>query len=205
VFSNKWESDYLSLTKSGYLYEGEVKISRSDFKADFQKEKKHTLLESTYNSTANNKQELCPHYFFYAVPEGLIDVSEVPSYAGLVYATSYFPYVKWVKKPPLLHKEKYEDSALNLQEKFYYNMINWKRKAKTEYQGEINRMKQLIKESKQDETGNKYPYTLAEYKKLLEVKECELNIWREKTEDLILACEYYKKELLELRKKESEG
>ena len=40
VFSNSWESDYLSLTKSGYLYEGEVKISKSDFKADFKKEKK---------------------------------------------------------------------------------------------------------------------------------------------------------------------
>ena len=35
IFSNSWESDYLSLTKSGYFYEGEVKVSRSDFKADF--------------------------------------------------------------------------------------------------------------------------------------------------------------------------
>ena len=34
------KSDYLSLTKSGYLYEGEVKISKSDFKADFKKRKK---------------------------------------------------------------------------------------------------------------------------------------------------------------------
>lgn len=37
VFS--WESDYLAMTKSGYWYEIEVKISRADFKADFKKKR----------------------------------------------------------------------------------------------------------------------------------------------------------------------
>jgi hypothetical protein len=204
VFSNSWESDYLSLTKSGYLYEGEVKISKSDFKADFKKEKKHLLLETKYNGKSLSDNDLCPHYFFYAVPEGLIDVSEVPEYAGLVYATTYYPYVKWVKKPPLLHKEKYDDTTLNLQEKFYYNMINWKRKALKEFPNQINQMKKLLKENKKDEDGNQYPYTLAEYKNLLKMKEEEVDIWRKKTEDLILDCEYYKKALREINKKQRE-
>lgn len=204
VFSNSWESDYLSLTKSGYLYEGEVKISKSDFKADFKKEKKHLLLETKYNGKSLTDNDLCPHYFFYAVPEGLIDVSEVPEYAGLVYATTYYPYVKWVKKPPLLHKEKYDDTTLNLQEKFYYNMINWKRKALKEFPNQISQMKRLLKENKKDEDGNQYPYTLAEYKNLLKMKEEEVDIWRKKTEDLILDCEYYKKTLREISKKQRE-
>lgn len=204
IFSNCWESDYLTLTKSGYLYEGEVKISKNDFKADFKKENKHLLLETTFNNNTVSDNKLCPHYFFYAVPEGLIDISEIPEYAGLVYVTSSYPYVKWVKKPPLLHKEKYEDTRLNLQEKFYYNMISWKHRALTEYPDEINRMKLLLKESKQDEDGKKYPYTLSEYHKLLEIKEAEIKIWKEQTEDLILDCEYYKKELREIRKKERE-
>lgn len=204
VFSNSWESDYLSLTKSGYLYEGEVKISKSDFKADFKKEKKHILLETKYNGKSLTDNDLCPHYFFYAVPEGLIDVSEVPEYAGLVYATTYYPYVKWVKKPPLLHKEKYDDTTLNLQEKFYYNMINWKRKALKEFPNQISQMKKLLKENKKDEDGNQYPYTLAEYKNLLKMKEEEVDIWRKKTEDLILDCEYYKKALREINKKQRE-
>lgn len=204
VFSNSWESDYLSLTKSGYLYEGEVKISKSDFKADFKKEKKHLLLETKYNGKSLSDKDLCPHYFFYAVPEGLIDVSEVPEYAGLVYATTYYPYVKWVKKPPLLHKEKYDDTTLNLQEKFYYNMINWKRKALKEFPNQINQMKKLLNENKKDEDGKQYPYTLAEYENLLKMKEEEVNIWKKQTEDLILDCEYYKKALREISKKQRE-
>jgi len=33
------ESDFLSFTTGGYLYEYEIKVSRSDFKADFKKER----------------------------------------------------------------------------------------------------------------------------------------------------------------------
>jgi hypothetical protein len=204
VFSNSWESDYLSLTKSGYLYEGEVKISKSDFKADFKKEKKHLLLETKYNGKSLTDNDLCPHYFFYAVPEGLIDVSEVPEYAGLVYATTYYPYVKWVKKPPLLHKEKYDDTTLNLQEKFYYNMINWKRKALKEFPNQISQMKKLLKESKTDTNGNEYPYTISEYKKMVEIKESENEFLKKQITELIDNCEDYKRELREIKKKERE-
>lgn len=46
VFS--WESDKLIWTKSGYIYEFEIKISRSDFKNDFKHKKgKHIVLAST--------------------------------------------------------------------------------------------------------------------------------------------------------------
>ena len=48
TFSYTWESDFLALTKSGYLYEGEVKISKSDFKADFKKKEKHNILQESY-------------------------------------------------------------------------------------------------------------------------------------------------------------
>ena len=46
VFS--WESDKLIWTRSGYIYEFEIKISRSDFKNDFKhKKEKHIVLAST--------------------------------------------------------------------------------------------------------------------------------------------------------------
>ena len=35
LFVFSWESDKLLWTKAGYIYEFEIKISRSDFKADF--------------------------------------------------------------------------------------------------------------------------------------------------------------------------
>lgn len=204
VFSNSWESDYLSLTNSGYFYEGEVKISKSDFKADFKKEQKHLILENAFKSESTISK-LCPHYFFYAVPEGLIDVSEVPEYAGLIYMTECYPYYEWVKKAPLLHKVKYDDSVLNLQDKFYYNMINWKRKALKDFPNKLNYMKKLLNESKTDDSGKVHPYTLYEYDNILKIKDAEIEYLKEQLTILIDNCESYKLEIRELKKKEREA
>ena len=151
-----WESDKLIQTRSGLFYEFEIKVSRSDFKNDFKhKEDKHVILEGKeeflpsygkildenkhiwekYYRVADKKK---PNYFYYAVPEGLIDKTEVPEYAGLVYVLPAGEtrtrdgglcdgfYV--VKKAPKLHNGKYTDEELNLAEKFYYNMETWKKR-----------------------------------------------------------------------------
>lgn len=203
VFSNCWESDYLSLTNSGYFYEGEVKISKSDFKADFKKEQKHLILENSFKNEKTDNS-LCPHYFFYAVPEGLVTIDEVPEYAGLVYMTDFYPYYQWVKKAPLLHKVKYDDSALNLQDKFYYNMINWKRKALKDFPDKINHMKKLLKESKTDDNGKTHTYTLNEYANIVKIKDSEIEFLKNQLTTLIDDCESYKLEIRELKKKERE-
>lgn len=178
VFDKAWESDYLAMTKSGYLYEGEIKISKSDFKADMKKKRKHQILEGTYQPKMVDKwdkgkyvgkteEKVCkPHYFFYAVPQGLITADDVPEYAGLVYMMDVFPYFYWEKKAPKLHSEKYTAEDLNLTDKFYYNMVNWKYKANYEYKRELDSTRQLLKEAKVDENGNKYSFTLGEYDKL---------------------------------------
>lgn len=124
VFS--WESDYLALTKSGYWYEVEVKISRSDFKADFKKEEKHKTLQSV-------NEKPCPNYYYYAVPEGLVSADEVPDYAGLIYIGKH-GYIQTMKGAPMLHKVKLQ---LNLQDKFYYNWKDECRK-RQQLQRELN-------------------------------------------------------------------
>lgn len=200
VFSKTWESDYLALTKSGYLYEGEVKISKSDFKADFKKEEKHMILEGKTVEKTPEKPVLRPHYFFYAVPEGLVTKEEVPEYAGLVYMVDYFPYYKWEKEAPCLHKEKYSDEELNLQEKFYYNMITWKERAQDGYREEINNLKTLLKEAKTDENGERYPMTLGEYRDKvaqLEREKADLSRWLSDYSETIME---QRRELRELRK-----
>lgn len=111
-----WESDYLALTKSGYWYECEVKISVSDFKADFKKKDKHNTLS---NLSPNIRR---PNYFAYVTPEGLLDISDIPEYAGLIEVSKH-GYLSFKKQPPKLHAEKLE---LKLQDKFYYN---WKSEA----------------------------------------------------------------------------
>lgn len=40
----KWESDFFCIASSGYSYEIEVKVSRSDYKADFKKTERHRIL-----------------------------------------------------------------------------------------------------------------------------------------------------------------
>jgi hypothetical protein len=202
VFSHTWESDFLALTKSGYLYEGEVKISKSDFKADFKKKDKHTLLQESYEKLEGVEGKLRPHYFFYAVPEGLITEDEIPEYAGLVYMTEYFPYWKWVKQAPLLHKEKFTDEELNLQEKFYYNMVSWKDKALTGYKKELEDTKQLLKEAKTDEDGKKYPYTLGQYQQLVKEKDSTIDYLNKKVRDLEEGIREYRRELHQLKEKE---
>lgn len=189
----KWESDKFIETRSGLIYEFEIKISRSDYKNDFKKEDKHVILEGKeehipsyeeykqrfvryrndisdkYYRTENFKK---PNYFYYAVPEGMIEVSEVPEYAGLIYV---LPEHEWktkdgkycsngfyvVKKAPKLHDKHYTDDELNLSEKFYYNMLSWKDKCQEE------KRRRLLTEE------NKIPYAelMEKYEKVK--SECE--------------------------------
>lgn len=62
-----------------------------------------------------------PNYFFYAVPDGMLQPDEVPPYAGLVYISENGKIARTIKGPQL-HKKKYTDVELGLCEKFYYNM-----------------------------------------------------------------------------------
>lgn len=108
-FNNGEESDFLSFTKTGYTNEVEVKISRSDFKADFKKAK-HEQMKQRNDVTANR--------FYFAVPDGLIKPEEVPEYAGLIYIGGNYILPTIIKNAPLLHKNKH--SLMGAWNKAYY-------------------------------------------------------------------------------------
>lgn len=112
------ECDVISISKSLYVYEYEIKISRSDFKADFTKEYKHKKLKqevpvfAEYNETKKGKltgeKYRCisiPNYFYYVCPKNLIRLEEIPYYAGLIYITNN-NIIEIIKSAPKLHKEK---------------------------------------------------------------------------------------------------
>ncbi len=163
VYLYSWESDFFCLSKSGYAYEIEIKVSLADFRADFKKIGKHRLLSSKMdkvvlyrkNSLPSNplfqeaiskndislwplyvvppcspikfKDRLSstPNRFAYAVPAGLLDRKLVPDYAGLIEMDGH--RTKWVKNPPLLHRNK-QDLTKRLLEKYFYNYMNLKQK-----------------------------------------------------------------------------
>lgn len=98
-----WESDFLTVTESMYVYEIECKMSKSDFQDDFKKKEKHILLESQ-----NEKKNLLrPNKFYYCAPRGLLGSFQIPSYAGLMEVSrgSGVLQCNTVKEAPFLHKE----------------------------------------------------------------------------------------------------
>lgn len=166
------ESDWLSFLNNGMCYEGEIKISRSDFFADIKKPRyrlykdygsgkffvkrgrvvtifnpswelteaypelitsKEYVTRNYRSSTPtthininmdiacevdfiNPEVEEYPNKFFYIVPEGLVDVSEVPDYAGLIYVSEN--NVKKIKDGKFIHKNKLPKERLF--DKLYY-------------------------------------------------------------------------------------
>lgn len=158
-FIYNWESDFFCRTKSGYTIEVEIKVSRSDFFADFKKTRKHYLLQShkldfvshrVSNKLVDPKLHI-PNRFYYAMPRGLVKETDVPDYAGILwldrieedwYGTKSIVHKIDTGKPaPLLHKTK-QDLRGVLLEKFYWKSVNMRQ--------EIDALKQQIKELKDE-------------------------------------------------------
>lgn len=139
-----WESDYLAISKAGYVYECEIKISHSDFlnEAAHKQEKMRLLggedmTVAKYHSYDKHGIECGkepmqkPNYFWYVCPEGIISEAECPKFAGLMYITDSGTF-RCIKSAPCLHKAKYDTQAdllrRDMRDKFYYAMWNWIRR-----------------------------------------------------------------------------
>jgi hypothetical protein len=98
-----WESDFITVTESMYVYEIECKMTKSDYQEDFLKKEKHSLLES-----ASTSGLLTPNRFYYAAPRGMLASYEIPSYAGLLEVSRDKEgglVCVTTKEAPFLHKE----------------------------------------------------------------------------------------------------
>lgn len=184
-----WESDLFSVTKTGNVYEVEIKISKADYRKDFEKEK-HQLFKSNVHGKTHHitgypahryswdparvvgkfsyqdvtwqhpkgyyldhragqyvtgygasfiqrkdvellapcttikikpiQDILCPNRFYYASPPGIIEVKDLPPYAGLIH---YEDKEAWItKQAPFIHKRPLLGGKLTsiLLEKFWY-------------------------------------------------------------------------------------
>ena len=97
-YFGRWEMDLFRLTNSDIIYEYEIKISRSDYFADFKK----CFGEETKHSRFLNGSCDC-NKFFFVVPKDLISIEEVPNYAGLIYYSNEWFSV--IKNAPLIKKK----------------------------------------------------------------------------------------------------
>ena len=145
----------------------------ADLFGNLLKEKRKRYPQITTEQARNMMKsvgERIPNYFYYAVPDGLLEPDEVPPYAGLVYITTYKGFCenepdKWrhgykvIRKAPILHKTKYTDGELNLGEKFYYNMKTWQRNYREQVDHSL-----MYRQRLQDELDSKHQEK--SYKKL---------------------------------------
>jgi hypothetical protein len=99
------ELDVISVAKSGYVSELEVKVSRADFRADAKKSKWLYYNYAIENPFAKND---VPNYFTYVCPvingKALISETELAPYMGLIYVIDGELII--IRKPKLIHKYK---------------------------------------------------------------------------------------------------
>lgn len=119
-----FEADLLVLTKSGYATCIEIKVTKSDLKADLKK--KHIKrLNNSWKSPYTNKDGFNTYFknlkhFYYAVPEKLVEcaLEQIPDFAGL-YSIKYsknkniLSYnVRCVRPAKILFKRKWSESEI---------------------------------------------------------------------------------------------
>lgn len=116
------EVDLLCVRKSGLCDEFEVKLTRPDFLADKKKYVRYRKPAygevKKFSSQSDAGKPYCKakhqaledgdmqtNYFWYAVPEGLCEIDEIPDFAGLIVLTEKGALVV-KKQPEKLHSEK---------------------------------------------------------------------------------------------------
>lgn len=146
LYLYSWESDFVKISKGGFVYEVEIKLTHSDFESDFKKEGKHKLFKTQYDRINSKwgsvKKEgivNCPNYFYFATLEGVIEKDEVPAYAGLIYVYPDKKYIQVVKEAPRLNIGRINQEGLNLEYKMYRMMKKWRDAAIKAYNGESTR------------------------------------------------------------------
>jgi len=101
------ELDVVSVNKSGYVSEFEVKISRPDFRADAKKRKWYFY--ENYQALLN-PNPYSPNYFTYVCPTGLIQETDIKPYQGLIWFSE--GELTIIRKPKLIHKHKHDIQKL---------------------------------------------------------------------------------------------
>lgn len=113
----RFEADILSLTKSGFATVTEIKISKSDLKADLKK--RHIqLIDDKLFFFEKIK------YFYYAVPKFLEEdaLNQIPEFSGLlvldhretfVGSKIFVKFFKEIRKPKTINRYKWSDKERN--------------------------------------------------------------------------------------------
>jgi hypothetical protein len=147
----QWEADFLAVTKAGYLTEVEIKVSRSDFQAEFKsKAHKHRVLQEGVPKQGQWRHKtgydldwttVQPHrvkHFYFAMPHELATQLEplVPTYCGLVAISTGGRFgalkVKVLRPAPILknHRKLTQEEIHQIMRSNHYRYCDALRSAK---------------------------------------------------------------------------
>lgn len=120
-----YEADLVSVTKSGYSNEYEIKCSRNDYNAELRafnedgsyrrtKAMKHRIQRGIFNEKENfeNNTDQSPSKFWLVTPYELVDRGEIPEYWGLYWIFEDGEQAKKVKNAKAIHLEKVNAETL---------------------------------------------------------------------------------------------
>jgi hypothetical protein len=132
-----YECDLYIVTKRLYTVECEIKRTVEDFRADTRKRTKHMRL-------AQRTGPRVPTRFFYVVPDRLIQVSDVPEYAGLMFyrmVGERYPHPRLVeaKAAPRLNTNRVTEKAVRAMRQTSYWRFWWERFAFEDYRRDVVR------------------------------------------------------------------
>jgi len=112
------EMDVSKITSTDYIYEYELKVSRSDFmkevknyteKIDRRKFWKHKMMNEAFGAIKMKKTKrkinIIANKFYFVCPENLIKTEELLEHQGLIYVDEDFNFTV-IKEAKFLHKEK---------------------------------------------------------------------------------------------------
>lgn len=132
--TNEW--DVLTISDAGYATGYEIKLSKSDLKADLKKPRHELLLNRELQGSQPRGEYfrrvyrlgLPIKYFWYVCAEFKVTAEDVPEYAGLMVAGKFG--LEILKPAPRLWNEKVKDTVLprlyeNIAKRLMYN--RWER------------------------------------------------------------------------------
>jgi hypothetical protein len=110
VYLGAFELDYAVITPAGYLWEIEIKISISDWRADLKKGKWERYLCADHSHKR-------PSRFYYAVPHKLVSggiPGWVPEKAGVISIDSISGEIRSVRPPGILTRDRIAPETINV-------------------------------------------------------------------------------------------
>jgi hypothetical protein len=128
-----YECDLLAITKAGYMYEFEIKLTRSDYRADAKKGALPLYCRPFRQDTRTKHEQLADHdrngpvRFWFIVPANLVSVDELPDWAGLLYlcGSPSWPSFEDVRSAPRLHNNRMsEDMKDSIRQNLYWRYWN---------------------------------------------------------------------------------